>query len=60
MPPSIDSTDGLEAQFQTNHLGHFVLVNEVLPLLNDGGAVAARSGRELQVQFRRALDGGEA
>ena len=30
MPPLTMSTDGLEAQFQTNHLGHFVLVNEVL------------------------------
>ena len=43
MPPLTMSTDGLEAQFQTNHLGHFVLTNEVLPLLNDGARVVAVS-----------------
>ncbi len=43
MPPLSISTDGLEAQFQTNHLGHFVLTNEVLPLLNDGARVVAVS-----------------
>ncbi|WP_425860482.1 SDR family NAD(P)-dependent oxidoreductase [Arthrobacter sp. TWP1-1] len=29
---------GWEAQFATNHLGHFTLVNELWPLLADGGA----------------------
>lgn len=29
---------GWEAQFATNHLGHFVLVNELWPALADGGA----------------------
>ena len=29
---------GWEAQFATNHLGHFVLVNRLAPLLIDGGA----------------------
>lgn len=29
---------GWEAQFATNHLGHFVLVNELWPALVDGGA----------------------
>ena len=43
MPPLTLSTDGLEAQFQTNHLGHFVLTNEVLPLLNEGARVVAVS-----------------
>ncbi len=29
---------GWEAQFATNHLGHFALVNGLWPLLSDGGA----------------------
>ena len=29
--------DGFETQFGTNHLGHFVLVNRVAPLIRDGG-----------------------
>jgi NAD(P)-dependent dehydrogenase (short-subunit alcohol dehydrogenase family) len=31
--------DGFETQFGTNHLGHFVFVNRVLPLLGRGGRV---------------------
>src|ERR1700744_5259896 len=29
--------DGLETQFGTNHLGHFVFVNRIAGLLKDGG-----------------------
>src|ERR1700678_4214921 len=29
--------DGFETQFGTNHLGHFVLVNRVAPLIRAGG-----------------------
>ena len=29
--------DGFERQFGTNHLGHFVLVNRIAPLITDGG-----------------------
>ena len=29
--------DGFETQFGTNHLGHFVLVNRIAPLLRSGG-----------------------
>src|SRR5438270_1630370 len=29
--------DGFETQFGTNHLGHFVLVNRIAPLLQPGG-----------------------
>ncbi|MGC1303419.1 MAG: SDR family NAD(P)-dependent oxidoreductase [Caulobacteraceae bacterium] len=31
------TTDGFETQFGTNHLGHFVLVNRIAPLLKSGG-----------------------
>jgi NAD(P)-dependent dehydrogenase (short-subunit alcohol dehydrogenase family) len=29
--------DGFELQFGTNHLGHFVLVNKIAPLIREGG-----------------------
>ena len=29
--------DGFETQFGTNHLGHFVFVNRIAPLIKDGG-----------------------
>jgi NAD(P)-dependent dehydrogenase (short-subunit alcohol dehydrogenase family) len=31
------TTDGFEMQFGTNHLGHFVLVNRIAPLIRAGG-----------------------
>jgi NAD(P)-dependent dehydrogenase (short-subunit alcohol dehydrogenase family) len=31
------TTDGFETQFGTNHLGHFVFVNRVAPLIRSGG-----------------------
>ena len=31
------TADGFETQFGTNHLGHFVLVNRISPLIRDGG-----------------------
>ena len=31
------TTDGFETQFGTNHLGHFVLVNRIAPLVREGG-----------------------
>jgi NAD(P)-dependent dehydrogenase (short-subunit alcohol dehydrogenase family) len=30
------TTDGFETQFGTNHLGHFVFVNRIAPLMRDG------------------------
>jgi NAD(P)-dependent dehydrogenase (short-subunit alcohol dehydrogenase family) len=52
-PPYRQTTvDGLELQLGTNHLGHFALVAQLLPLLRAGQArvtsqvsIAARSGR---------------
>ena len=36
-PPFGHTTDGFETQFGTNHLGHFVLVNRIAPLIRSGG-----------------------
>jgi NAD(P)-dependent dehydrogenase (short-subunit alcohol dehydrogenase family) len=33
------TADGFETQFGTNHLGHFVLVNRIAPLIRTGGRV---------------------
>jgi NAD(P)-dependent dehydrogenase (short-subunit alcohol dehydrogenase family) len=39
------TADGFETQFGTNHLGHFVLLNRIAPLIADGGrAVILSSG----------------
>ncbi|MBW8753955.1 MAG: SDR family NAD(P)-dependent oxidoreductase [Sphingomonadales bacterium] len=37
------TADGFETQFGTNHLGHFVLVNRLVPLLAAGGRVVMLS-----------------
>lgn len=37
------TVDGFENQFCTNHLGHFLLVNRIAPLINDGGRVVVLS-----------------
>ena len=38
MPPSLlRSADGIEAQFATNHLGHFHLANLLMPQLREAG-----------------------
>jgi NAD(P)-dependent dehydrogenase (short-subunit alcohol dehydrogenase family) len=34
--PSGHTADGFETQFGTNHLGHFVLVNRIAPLMRQG------------------------
>lgn len=41
--PFSRTTDGFELQFGTNHLGHFVLVNRLLPLLKPGSRVVVLS-----------------
>jgi NAD(P)-dependent dehydrogenase (short-subunit alcohol dehydrogenase family) len=37
VPPFGHTADGFETQFGTNHLGHFVLINRIAPLLKNGG-----------------------
>jgi NAD(P)-dependent dehydrogenase (short-subunit alcohol dehydrogenase family) len=37
--PLSHTADGFETQFGTNHLGHFVLVNRIVPLLASGARV---------------------
>jgi len=37
-PPG-KTSDGFETQFGTNHLGHFVFVNRLVPLLNRGARI---------------------
>jgi NAD(P)-dependent dehydrogenase (short-subunit alcohol dehydrogenase family) len=41
--PQGTTADGFETQFGTNHLGHFVLVNRLVPLLDGGGRIVVLS-----------------
>jgi len=41
--PQGKTADGFETQFGTNHLGHFVFVNRIAPLIKDGGRVVVLS-----------------
>ena len=69
-PPDRQTTaDGFELQFGTNHLGHFALVGQLLPLLRDGQArvtsqvsVAARSGdiNWVDINWKQSYNGGKA
>lgn len=61
-PKRLETVDGFELQFGTNHLGHFALTGELMPLLRAGSeprvvtlsSVAARAGEirfdDLQAQ----------
>ncbi len=48
-PPFGHTADGFETQFGVNHLGHFVLINRLAPLIADGGRVVnlSSSGHRL-------------
>jgi NAD(P)-dependent dehydrogenase (short-subunit alcohol dehydrogenase family) len=41
--PESKTQDGFETQFGTNHLGHFVFVNRLVPLLNPGARIVTLS-----------------
>ncbi len=41
--PQGKTKDGFETQFGTNHLGHFLFVNRIAPLIEDGGRVVVLS-----------------
>ena len=41
--PQGETADGFETQFGTNHLGHFVFINRLAPLLNTPGRVVMLS-----------------
>ncbi len=41
--PQSKTADGFETQFGTNHLGHFVFINKIAPLLNNPGRVVMLS-----------------
>lgn len=41
--PFSHTADGFETQFGVNHLGHFVLINRLAPLLKAGGRVVSLS-----------------
>lgn len=41
--PEGKTVDGFETQFGVNHLGHFVLINRLVPLLNEGARVVVLS-----------------
>jgi NAD(P)-dependent dehydrogenase (short-subunit alcohol dehydrogenase family) len=41
--PFWHTVDGFEAQFGTNHLGHFLLVNKIAPLMRDGARMISLS-----------------
>lgn len=47
--PQGKTKDGFETQLGTNHLGHFVFVNRLVPLLNDGAriVIVASSGHRM-------------
>jgi len=47
--PQGKTSDGFETQFGTNHLGHFVFVNRLVPLVKSGGRIVTLSSAGHQI-----------
>lgn len=47
--PQGKTADGFETQFGTNHLGHFVFVNKLIPLLKSGARIVTLSSAGHQI-----------
>jgi NAD(P)-dependent dehydrogenase (short-subunit alcohol dehydrogenase family) len=47
--PQGKTADGFETQFGTNHLGHFVFINKLVPLLHAGSRVVTLSSAGHQI-----------
>ena len=47
--PQGKTADGFETQFGTNHLGHFVFVNKLIPLLKSPGRIVTLSSAGHQI-----------
>jgi NAD(P)-dependent dehydrogenase (short-subunit alcohol dehydrogenase family) len=47
--PQGKTQDGFETQFGTNHLGHFVFVNKLVPLLKSGSRIVTLSSAGHQI-----------
>jgi NAD(P)-dependent dehydrogenase (short-subunit alcohol dehydrogenase family) len=47
--PQGKTADGFETQFGTNHLGHFVFVNKLVPLLHAGSRIVTLSSAGHQI-----------
>jgi NAD(P)-dependent dehydrogenase (short-subunit alcohol dehydrogenase family) len=47
--PQSKTTDGFETQFGTNHLGHFVMVNHLVPMLKSGARIVSVSSAGHQI-----------
>ena len=47
--PQSKTADGFETQFGTNHLGHFVFINKLIPLLKSGSRILTLSSAGHQI-----------
>jgi NAD(P)-dependent dehydrogenase (short-subunit alcohol dehydrogenase family) len=47
--PQGKTQDGFETQFGTNHLGHFVFVNRLVPMVKTGGRIVSLSSAGHQI-----------
>ena len=54
--PKLNLKNGLELQFLTNHIGHFLLVTGLLPLLAPNGRVTVLSSEAHRAAPKRGVD----